>query len=220
MLMNRPFQLLLLLPAIALASTEAAALGPSRYLTGSVSFDSGTNLYTYSYTVDTAGSSDSVGEVAILVDSLGYYTAPDPLPIPHSIPQGFYLVEAVSGSIEDEPYNIAGTMYAWQALAAVDPVPAGGTLSGFSFSAPFPPAEGDGNNYFLYSYDAREIVDYGRVVAPDFLGRFIVPEPTAGAFAGTLALFFLSHVRKRRKADVTCREACKQVHFIGCRYGS
>lgn len=61
---------------------------------------------------------------------------------------------------------------------------------------PFAPASGQNNNYFLYSFDHQQIVDYGRVVAPDFLGNFIVPEPVSLAMAACSCLAIASIRRK------------------------
>jgi hypothetical protein len=200
-LMNRMSRSALLqLPALltAIAVPEARAVGPSRYLQSSVSFSSATQLYTYRYVVNNTTGISSIGELALLVDSSGYNVAPNPNHIPHMKPAGYRISEATSGNIEEPPYSIVGTLFVWVPLDLTDPIPRGGTLGGFSFSAPFPPATGQNNNYFLYSFDDRRVVDYGRVIAPDFRGMFVVPEPSASILAALAAMFAGSKQRRRQ----------------------
>jgi hypothetical protein len=182
---------------MAIAPIDAIAVGPTRYLTGSVSFDNATDLYTYSYVVNNTSRSSSIGELALLVDTFAHGLQADPRAIPHAVPPGFRVHKAVSGSIEEPPYNIAGKLFVWEPVNLVDLIQAGQTLGGFSFSAPFPPAVGQNNNYFLYSFDDQRVVDYGRVVAPDFRGSY-VPEPAAGTLASAATFVAIARMRHKR----------------------
>ena len=187
------------------------AEGPNRYLTGSVSFDEASNLYTYNYWVNNASGVASIGQVSLLVDSSGYYVAPDPNHISHTKPAGYEIYLAATGDIENPPYNIVGTMYSWVSLNLRDLIPRGAAQGGFSMSVPFPPTSGKNNNYFLYSFDSREVVDYGHVVAPDFGGRFQVPEPASLGLAACSCMAILSIGRRFANGGAVSRAAWQNV---------
>jgi ABC-type phosphate transport system substrate-binding protein len=71
----------------------------STILSGSVSFDSSTSLYTYNYTLDNTYGSIGISEISILVvrqNSIGLYSAP-PWPVPHTSPSGWNFNHSVGG---------------------------------------------------------------------------------------------------------------------------
>lgn len=151
-------------------------------VTGDVSFDASSGLYTYSYVVDTdvltAGGNL---EFAILSNSTPSHHAP--LPVAHTEPQGWNLLLAVGGWAQP-PIQVHGSSWMW--LAINNPVNPGELLT-FSFSTPHAPDTGSANNYFVYASRAAGPdnlpVSFGRVAGPDLtipvVEPTVVPEPAS-----------------------------------------
>jgi hypothetical protein len=149
-------------------------------LSGNVSFDSNTSLYTYSYTLDNTSGPAAIKEFSVLFDN-SQATISTP---PHSYmtPAGWSFGQAVSGSSADSPLNEYGAFWQWYASQAL---PTGGTMSGFSFTTSFAPVTDSANNYFLWSNSYTDgppliggggIVEWGHIVAPNFSAA-VVPVP-------------------------------------------
>jgi hypothetical protein len=175
---------------VALVFASLCGNAGANILNGSVSFDSLTNLYTYSYVLDDSNSSTPIAELSVLIDSAGFPRDP----VSHTTPPGWNFDLAFSGSIAGPPYNESGSFWQWGG----GPVAVGDTLDGFSFTTPVEPTTSDKNNYFLFYSDVHE---FGHIVAPDFSPNYVpplspVPEPGSGAM---LALGALTLVGLKRR---------------------
>jgi hypothetical protein len=158
-------------------------------LSGSVSFDSTTHLYIYSYTIANGyeispanGLPFDIVELSVLVNSASSANVPGPSA--HTEPGGWNFSSVISTA--SSPVNEFGRSWDWSGFSLGVPpfsngVPPNTTLGGFSFTTDREPSSGTGNNYFLYGQNvagglpSAAIVEYGRVVAPDF---GVVPEPS------------------------------------------
>lgn len=176
----------------------------STILSGEVSFDNATQLYTYSYTIDNTSGPIAIRDLNILIDSSQAHVAFPYLPVPHSSPDGWFLGGAASGTSADPPLNEFGDFFSW---TGQPPVPVGATLSGVSFSVAIAPTSSLANNYYLYSPDysggppniaAGGVVEFGHVVAPDFATPLPAALPLFATGIGALGL--LGWRRKRRSA--------------------
>src|SRR6266852_3149165 len=98
----------LLLTAFALLGGRVEALP---ILSGSVSFDSATNRFTYSYVVDNSVGPAPIHELSILINS----ARQDPffMPAAHTEPPGWNFSPATSGSSALPPLNEFGTFWQW-----------------------------------------------------------------------------------------------------------
>lgn len=171
-------------------------------LSGSVSFDSGSGLYTYNYSIANGfevypitGFPYDIVELNILVNSASSASVPGPTAHTDA-GWSFNSPITTAGS----PANEFGRSWDWSGFSLGVPpyengVPSNTSKSGFSFTTDRAPSSGSGNNYFLYGLtiaggfpvgSTGTIVEYGRVVAPDFL--ISAPEPS------TLALLALGAV--------------------------
>jgi hypothetical protein len=171
-----------------------AKAGP--VVTGSVSFNAATGIYTYSYTLDnTAGTGTIVGfdlEYSSLaftyLQPLSYTSAPD---------WGFGLASGVA---------FGGTWWAWNPLGppfGPPGVPPGESLSGFSVQTTVAPSTSTANDYFVAegncNYGSSNCVFvFGNVVAPNYVPSPPpppVPEPSTAlllvtGFVGVLVSAF------------------------------
>jgi len=194
------------LSVVSLATFAYACPLPANaaILSGNVSFDSNTGLYTYSYTLDNTTGPAVIKELSILFDSSqNSVSAP-----PHSFttPTGWSFGEAVSGSSADSPLNEFGAFWQWYGSQAL---PTGSAMGGFSFTTPFAPVTGSANNYFLWSNSYTGgpssignggIVEWGHIVAPNFSAPTAVPVPAA-VWLFASGLLGLVGVAQRKKAD-------------------
>ncbi len=173
-------------------------------LSGSVSFDSNTGLYTYSYTLDNTSGPAAIKEFSVLVDSSqASVSAP---PVSHSDPTAWSFGAAVSGTSALSPLDEYGAFWQWYGSQALT---AGGIMSGFSFTTPHAPVTDSANNYFLWSnsYSGGPsgignggIVEWGHIVAPNFSAPTAVPIPAAACLFGS-GLLGLIGVARRQKAS-------------------
>ena len=170
-------------------------------LSGSVSFDSVNNLYTYSYALDNTSGPSPINELAILIDTAGPAFLLEP--VATTSPAGWFFTEGSSGSVANPPLNEFGAFWAWRD-GAVD---VGDTLNGFSFTTPEPPASSTiNNNYFLWASAftggppcCYDVLEYGNIVAPDFAPYVdppYVPEPQTWLMVSAGALVLLTARRK------------------------
>jgi hypothetical protein len=169
---------LVILTLIISARAEPLAADP--ILSGSVSFNPATSLYTYSYVVDNRLGPAGINELSILIDGSKQDFSLEP--IAHVEPLGWDFATAISGSSALPPLNEFGTFWQWFDSVGV---PVGATLSGFSFTTDRGPTAGLNNNFFLFSTSFsggppmnEGTVEFGHIVAPDF-GVQAVPEPSA-----------------------------------------
>jgi hypothetical protein len=176
-------------------------LANAAILSGNVSFDSNTGLYTYNYTLDNTSGPAGIKEFSVLYDTSQDKTTTPPLSF--TSPSGWSFGEAVSGSSADSPLNEFGAFWQWYAAEAL---PSGSTMSGFSFTTSFAPVTGSANNYFLWSNSYTGgpasignggIVEWGHIVAPNFSAA-VVPLPAAVWLFGS-GLLGLIGVARRRK---------------------
>jgi hypothetical protein len=170
-----------LVSALALLHALAGQAKAELLLAGSVAFDRQAGLYTYRYVLDNRHGPGAITEVNVLFESLRYDCSLQPAA--HTDPPGWSFGTSVSGGIANPPYGEAGSFWAWYNPQGL---PVGGTQRGFSFTSPYAPGAGSGNNYFLYG-DALGgvppdpgVVEFGHVVAPDLAEA---PEPPALALA-------------------------------------
>jgi hypothetical protein len=177
-----------------LASTITASA--DAILISDVSFNGGTGLYTYSYTIDNTLGSSAIWELAVMVGQPlgGPPTTPSPsFPVVTS-PVGWTLGVAYSGSIANPPYNEIGSFFDWDGFTS--PVQVGSTLSGFSITTYLAPSISPQKNFFLNGNSG--IVLYGQIAAP----LAPVPEPSTWAMMllGFLGLSFRAYWRKSQTA--------------------
>jgi len=178
-------------------------LANAAIVSGNVSFDSNTGLYTYNYTLDNTSGPAGIKEFSVLYDTSQNKTSAPPLSF--TSPSGWSFGEAVSGSSADSPLNEFGAFWQWYASQAL---PTGGTMSGFSFTTSFAPVTGSANNYFLWSNSYTGgpaaignggIVEWGHVVAPNF-STAVVPVPAALWLFGSGLLGLVGFARSKKAA--------------------
>ncbi len=166
-------------------------------LSGSVSFDSNTGLYTYSYSLDNTTGPATLNELSVIIDSS--QNRINRYPLSYTEPSGTGFGIAVSGTSADPPLNEFGIIWDWSME-----LPVGNTLSGFSFTTAVVPVSGTANNYFLWSsfytggpplIGGGGIVEYGHIVAPDYGAT--VPIPAAFWLFGSGLIGMLGFMRRR-----------------------
>jgi len=171
----------------------ALPLWAGSILSGSVSYDAVTKLYTYSYSLDNTNGPIGLNELGVRIHSTEQISGL--MPTSHTDPTSWAFYSATSGTVGDPPLNEFGTIWAWHGW-----LPVGDSQGGFSFSIPVGPTSSTSNNYFLYSgfYNGgppccTSIVEYGHIVAPDLA----VPEPSSLMLIGTGLLTGIGIVRRR-----------------------
>jgi hypothetical protein len=171
--------------AVALGWANSAAAGPM--LTGSVRYDPGTRLYTYSYVLDDRAAAGPVSHVYVRVlDGFNGALAPADFAAPAPYGFGTYTGHSLIG----HPDFVGGTFFGWTVGGAAPPVEVG-VKGGFSFTTGFAPTTGRADNYYLWSTAATAppgqladgVQDVGYVVAPDFSRPATAPEPGSLAIA-------------------------------------
>lgn len=165
-------------------------------VTGQVSFNAESGLYTYTYTLDAADlpSPDFI-EFAVVASHSG-----DPrLPLPPSYGSNTgWRLEIASGGWFQEDINVNGTFYMWKGLTPVQGVP----QLEFWFTSTEAPDTSGQNNYFIWTattYGPQNLpLDFGRVVGPniDYVAPPPVPEP-ATAMLMALGLLGVGWARRR-----------------------
>jgi PEP-CTERM motif-containing protein len=171
------FKVLAAALAVTLGGSGTAAAGPM--LTGAVTYDRSTQLYTYSYTLDDRSAPGPVDVIDVRV-ATHVYDVFHLNPVGHTAPAPFAEFYTAQGGW-DTPEFAGGTFYEWNAGRAL-PGLTPGVHSGLSFTSRYGPGTGDVANYALFSRAMNPggtQVEVGRVFAPDLTNT---PEP------GTLAL--------------------------------
>ncbi|MBA3696027.1 MAG: hypothetical protein H0W85_04540 [Methylotenera sp.] len=155
----------------------SAQVRASPILTGDVSFDNITHLYTYTYTIDTTQNA-TITELSI-VQNLGTNFS-EPSPISHTQPDGWNFVNSVGGISEPGEHHIFGSYWAWQNFASVG----NNELLTFSFTTERGVNTTPENNYFMFDpygtsgTPAFPGVIVGKVVGPEFVTINEVPVST------------------------------------------
>jgi len=141
----------------------------SPIVSGSVSFDSITHLYTYSYVLDYSGP-ERITEWGVLINSFDWI--PSLVPSAFTSPAGWNFVANAVGYVPP-PADFGGTFWDWVPLEKAS---SSGDFSFTTSQAPTPFIAN--NNYFVFS--GQTLTEYGHVVAPDFLisvPPVVTPEP-------------------------------------------
>lgn len=190
-LINSCFLFLLIISAQARATP---------LLTGSVSFDDLTDLYTYTYTID-ATQNDTITELSIL-QNLGFHFS-RPLPVSHTQPEGWNFTIAAGGISEPIEDYIRGSFWTWQKTSEAQDL----DLLTFSFTTERGVNTTELNNYFIFDPfgttgpPAFPGVTVGRIVGPEFVTiNEVSPVPENEIFAMMVAGLGLLGFVSRRKA--------------------
>jgi len=161
---------------IVAASWPVTSASADPLVSGTVSFDSATNIYTYDYSLGNAGAV-GITEFSIQVNSFRYS---DFYPLSYSSPSGWeFRVGALAGGSCVEGGECGG-FWTWVPSNFGSVVlPPGQTLGGFSFQTAVAPSTSAGNNYLVIqpSYTESGVL-FGNVVAPDYL---LPPPPPPAA---------------------------------------
>lgn len=148
-------------------------------LTGEVSFDDITNLYTYTYTLNTSELLDNTVEVGLL-QNLGFRHS-NPLPVSHSEPDNWQFAVSVGGLTNSGPENIAGSFWMWVNTSfSNDNIPGDQLI--FSITTDRGVNTTLDNNYFIFNGggttgpgEAPGFIEIGHIVGPEFVT--INPDP-------------------------------------------
>jgi len=172
----------------------AAQVQAAPMLTGSVSFDSITNLYTYTYTLDTTGYAGNINEISIH-QNLGF-NFDTPYPVSHSEPDNWQFVLLVGGNDE---MTFTGSMWGWWKN-----FDSGSDVATFSFTTERGVNTSPDNNYALfnnsYPFPPSGFVEKGYIVGPELVNiSSAVPENETYAImlAGLGILGFMNRRSKK-----------------------
>ncbi len=135
-------------------------------VTGTVSQDATTGVYTYTYSINNTGGLGDVTQLNLKVNSY-YYAIFQPLS--SSSPNGWALS---TGWIADNCDVECGGFWQWRWLGpTTSGLAPGETQSGFAFQTTVAPSSSTANDYFLYypSEPTGSNQINGNVVAPDYL---------------------------------------------------
>lgn len=163
--------------AISVLLNPISALG-SGLLTGTVTFDSTTSLYTYSYTLQNLGGNGRINQFYIAVNSLGGAGGMPRSPLDPPGWSGPFFA-GPSTSFCDTANLVCGGEYGWippNGQYVFGGLPEGETLAGFSFQTTAAPMVTNQNTYSLFFPDFPSLGIYfeaGSVVVPDFH----IPDP-------------------------------------------
>jgi len=180
LIMKRTIELTLLtiLSLLMLPNAYAANL-----LTGEVTFDNSTNLYTYTYTLDTTTLLDHTVNIGIL-QNLGIDWS-HPLPVSHTEPVlGDWIFKMTAGGLSNSgSLNIYGTFWTWEHNYFSESVSNVGNLV-FSITTPRGVNTSTANNYFIYNGGATTgpsenagFIEIGHIVGPEFINFTPPPLP-------------------------------------------
>lgn len=180
LIMKRTIELTLLtiLSLLMLPNAYAANL-----LTGEVTFDNSTNLYTYTYTLDTTTLLDHTVNIGIL-QNLGIDWS-YPLPVSHTEPVlGDWIFKMTAGGLSNSgSLNIYGTFWTWEHNYFSESVSNVGNLV-FSITTPRGVNTSTANNYFIYNGGATTgpsenagFIEIGHIVGPEFINFTPPPLP-------------------------------------------
>jgi hypothetical protein len=165
-------------------------------LSGDVSFNDVTDLYTYTYTLDTTNYDGDISIVDIWQNTSGNFDTP--LPIAHTEPNGWQFVLSV-GTTGTEPMNspdrISGSFWAWWRNPGGD----NSDIQTFSFTTERTPSTSLQDNYALYNPLVGEYIEQGHVVGPQLVDIPVSTVPENETYAMMLAGLGLMGFIGRRK---------------------
>lgn len=148
----------------------AAQVRAAPMLTGDVSFDDATNLYTYTYTLDTSHYEGNITEI-LIHQNLGFNFY-DPLPVSHSEPDNWMFVLLVGSGSGDG--SMEGSFWGWWKDFGTN-----NELATFSFTTERGINTSQNNNYALfnssYPYPPSGFIEVGHIVGPELV--LVNPDP-------------------------------------------
>lgn len=198
----RNFAALLVLLA-GLPSTHATSI-----LSGEVTFDSQSSLYTYTYTLDTTALTSNTIEVGVLQNVALNYGPP---PVSHTQPSSDWIFATSGGGLQNSgDSNIFGSFWQWTHNYFAPSASNTGLLV-FSVTTTRGANTSPANNYFIFDGGATTgpaenpgFFEVGHIVGPEFVNIPLppvssVPEPQAYPMlvAGLALLGLLSSRRLR-----------------------
>lgn len=172
-------------------------LSAAPMLTGNVSFDDTTDLYTYTYVLDTTGYDGNIVEVFIHQNLA--FNFDKPYPMAHSEPENWSFVLLVGSA---GPNTFEGSHWGWWKDPGTD-----NDISTFSFTTERGVNTSPENNYAIYNNSfptpPSGFVEVGRIVGPELVDiPPVSPVPENETYAMMMAglgmLGFISR-RKSRK---------------------
>lgn len=199
----------------ALIGLLLATLLPTSFaqgVTGDVSFDSATKLYTYTYEVDFSG----YPETGTLIFGLFYHRYLPETPVAHTQPEGWYMGMAYGGWFSE---NLNGQVLQWLPFDLQAPRNLTEPVT-FSFTTPRGPGTAPDTdlvpNYYIYTGRVPNNYPnvFGHVVGPDLFWTpptppSPVPEPSSALFllvgVGALAALASHRGAVRRRTDCSCK---------------
>ena len=168
----------------------------SPFLTGDVSFDDVTNLYTYTYTLDTSQYAGNIVEISIH-QNLGF-NFDGHLPVSHTEPDNWMFVLTV-GSVAD---NISGSFWAWWKNPGTN-----NDLATFSFTTERGVNTSPDNNYALYNNSYPEppsgFIEVGHIVGPELVNIGVSPVPENKTYALMMVGLGIVGFMARRKSKLS-----------------
>jgi hypothetical protein len=168
-------------------------------LSGEVSFNDATDLYTYTYTLDTTNYDGDVSIVDIWQNTNFNFDAP--FPTAHTEPEGWQFVLSV-GSIGTVPIGspdrISGSFWGWWRNPGAEV----SNIQTFSFTTQRTPSTSLQDNYALYNPLIGEYFEQGNIVGPQLIDLApISPVPENETYAMLLAgLGMIGFVSRRRNS--------------------
>ena len=185
---------------LLLTCAGASALGAM--LSGSVSFDSTSNLYTYSYVVDNTFGLAPINTIDIFVNShqIDYSFAP----VSTTSPAGFIFDGVSAGCGSPLFENPCATAWGWFD-GIPGGVPVGSVLGGFSFTTPVAPTTNNYTNYGLFALTLpNAVVGSGHIVAPEE-----VPEPVTAPLVACVLMVLAGGKYWTRSRSFGSRVRCQ-----------
>ena len=196
-----------------------APICASPFLSGSATFNTENNLYTYSYFLDNQSGSSPITEISILFEPNVTDFSGARFFATTASPPGWAFQIAAGGI--SSPASEAGTFFEW-AQTGICPnasdcegLQAGAGLSGFSVTAASAPTGSLSDNYFIFApffLNDAGIAAVGNVVAPDLNQPTIIPVPSSLLLfmtgLGFLWLLARSHFDRRFRSNARSGEIC------------
>ena len=167
-----------------------AGVASASVLTGDVVFNPTSQLYTYSYALDTSLMPPGSGSVEISIlqnEAFNFYA---PYPVSHAEPPGWQLVLTV-GTGAPSP-DLSGSFWAWWNTPP-GPLPNNEVLT-FQFATERAPVAETRNNYWVYSSDTDVnggFFEYGHIVGPSLVNIEQPPLPPPIPEPSTMWLLLL-----------------------------